>query len=136
MPEPSNDELVRHPALTTAHEMTSVDYVRETFKYIGTGIKVAVIDSGIDYKHPALGGCFGKGCRVVAGYDYVGDQYDTTGLKKEDEGAAADTIMKAMERAFRDLKVFLSKHADVALQRVQLPNTSMSLNHGSASTWK
>jgi len=27
-----------------------------------------VIDSGVDYKHPALGGCFGSGCKVAFGY--------------------------------------------------------------------
>ncbi len=30
--------------------------------------KVAVIDSGVYYKHPALGGCFGPGCKVGFGY--------------------------------------------------------------------
>jgi len=29
---------------------------------------VAVIDSGVDYLHPALGGCFGTGCKVAFGY--------------------------------------------------------------------
>ena len=29
--------------------------------YTGAGIKVAVMDSGIDYDHPDLGGCFGPG---------------------------------------------------------------------------
>lgn len=29
----------------------------------------------VDYKHPALGGCFGKGCLVSFGYDVVGDAY-------------------------------------------------------------
>lgn len=29
----------------------------------------------IDYKHPALGGCFGKGCLVAFGTDLVGDAY-------------------------------------------------------------
>ena len=37
---------------------------------------MAVIDSGIDYDHPDLGGCFGRGCRVTNGYDLVGDDYD------------------------------------------------------------
>lgn len=41
----------------------------------GKGIKIAVIDTGVDYTHPALGGCFGKGCRVSFGYDLVGDRY-------------------------------------------------------------
>lgn len=42
----------------------------------GQGVKVAVIDSGIDYTHPDLGGCFGPGCRVIGGYDLVGDSYN------------------------------------------------------------
>ena len=42
----------------------------------GAGIKVAVIDSGIDYHHPDLGGGFGPGYRVSYGYDFVGDRYD------------------------------------------------------------
>ena len=46
---------------------------------LGQGIKVAVIDSGIDYTNPDLGGCahFGDAnCRVIGGYDFVGDSYD------------------------------------------------------------
>ncbi|HET6445235.1 MAG TPA: S8 family serine peptidase, partial [candidate division Zixibacteria bacterium] len=35
----------------------------------GQGIRVAIIDTGIDYTHPDLGGCFGPGCKVVDGYD-------------------------------------------------------------------
>ena len=31
-------------------------------------LKVAIIDSGVYYKHPALGGCFGPGCKVEFGY--------------------------------------------------------------------
>jgi minor extracellular serine protease Vpr len=45
----------------------------------GQGVKVAVIDSGIDYTNPDLGGCahFGDAnCRVVGGFDFVGDSYD------------------------------------------------------------
>jgi hypothetical protein len=41
----------------------------------GKGIKVGVIDSGIDYLHPALGGCFGAGCKVAYGWDFVGDAF-------------------------------------------------------------
>ncbi|GAB3995569.1 hypothetical protein GCM10029992_13200 [Glycomyces albus] len=42
----------------------------------GTGLKIGVIDTGIDYTHPDLGGCFGPGCRVELGTDLVGDDYD------------------------------------------------------------
>lgn len=31
-------------------------------------MQVAVIDSGVYYLHPALGGCFGQGCKVEFGY--------------------------------------------------------------------
>lgn len=42
----------------------------------GTGITVAVIDTGIDYTHPDLGGCLGNGCRVIGGYDFVGEDFN------------------------------------------------------------
>ncbi|MEI7579601.1 MAG: S8 family serine peptidase [bacterium] len=37
----------------------------------GKGVKIAVVDSGIDYTLPDLGGCFGLGCKVAGGYDFV-----------------------------------------------------------------
>ncbi len=37
----------------------------------GEGVSIAIIDTGIDYTHPDLGGCFGEGCRVVGGYDFI-----------------------------------------------------------------
>ncbi|AEP31666.1 S8 family serine peptidase [Brumicola nitratireducens] len=42
----------------------------------GNGIVVAVLDTGIDYTHSALGGCFGEGCKVIAGYDFHYDDDD------------------------------------------------------------
>jgi subtilisin family serine protease len=42
----------------------------------GTGQTIAVIDTGIDYAHPALGGGFGSGFKVVGGYDFVDDDDD------------------------------------------------------------
>ncbi|KAJ0158290.1 Minor extracellular protease vpr [Colletotrichum tanaceti] len=39
---------------------------------LGKGVRVAVVDSGVDYDHPALGGGFGEGFKVVGGYDLVG----------------------------------------------------------------
>jgi subtilisin family serine protease len=42
----------------------------------GAGIVVAVIDSGIDYTHPALGGGYGPGFKVAGGYDFVNDDDD------------------------------------------------------------
>ncbi|OQO12230.1 hypothetical protein B0A48_02871 [Cryoendolithus antarcticus] len=57
------------------HVMTQVDQLR--FRGVtGAGIRVAVIDTGVDYNHPALGGCFGPGCLVSFGTDLVGDNYN------------------------------------------------------------
>ncbi|KAK3805129.1 MAG: hypothetical protein J3Q66DRAFT_393508 [Benniella sp.] len=86
-PQPPNGDLVQ-PNLALAHQMTGVDYVQETFKYTGKEIKVAVIDTGIDYTHPALGVCSavgkGEGCIIVAGYDFIGDNYNVTSKPVED----------------------------------------------------
>lgn len=80
----------------------------------GKGIKIAVIDTGVsfddnhpyigdistrnhifftetkalfqvDFKHPDLGGCFGKGCHISFGYDLVGDAYDGTNTPVPDD---------------------------------------------------
>ena len=37
---------------------------------------ICVIDTGVDYNHPSLGGCFGDGCKVVGGWDFVNDDND------------------------------------------------------------
>ncbi|MBK8051568.1 MAG: S8 family serine peptidase [Anaerolineales bacterium] len=42
----------------------------------GEGIDVAIIDTGIDYTHPDLGGCFGPTCRVRGGYDFWNNDAD------------------------------------------------------------
>ncbi|KAG0049745.1 hypothetical protein BGZ83_005428 [Gryganskiella cystojenkinii] len=55
------------------HRLTGVQQVHDSLKIFGKGIKVGIIDSGVDYTHPALGGCFGPGCKVAYGYDFVGD---------------------------------------------------------------
>jgi minor extracellular serine protease Vpr len=69
-----------NPELSTALAMTGADVAQSDLGYTGTGIRVAVMDTGIDYDHPDLGGCFGAGCRVFTGWDFVGDAFnaDTT----------------------------------------------------------
>jgi subtilisin family serine protease len=64
------------PELFTAIQMTGADIAQNELGYTGAGVKVAVMDTGLDYDHPDLGGCFGPGCRVEFGYDLVGDTYN------------------------------------------------------------
>ena len=58
--------------------MTGADYVQNELGFKGDGITVAVMDTGVDYNHPDLGGCFGPGCKVEKGYDLVGDAFNNT----------------------------------------------------------
>ncbi|KAG9185525.1 hypothetical protein G6011_06856 [Alternaria panax] len=68
------------------HVMTQVDKLHAE-GLTGKGFRVAVVDSGIDYTHPALGGCFGPGCLVEIGYDFTGDDYvpGMSPLKPDDD---------------------------------------------------
>ncbi len=49
----------------------------------GTGTTIGIIDSGVQYTHPDLGGCYGNNnplstCKVVGGYDFVNHDNDPT----------------------------------------------------------
>lgn len=68
------------PDLYTAINMTGVSVAQSELGFTGRGIKVAVMDTGVDYHHPDLGGGFGPGYRVVTGWDFVGNAFnaDTT----------------------------------------------------------
>ncbi|CRG88283.1 Putative ATP-dependent helicase HRQ1 [Talaromyces islandicus] len=69
--------LDKIPDTLSTHVMTGVDKLHAD-GFSGNGFKIAVVDTGIDYNHPALGGCFGEGCKVAFGKDLVGDDYTGT----------------------------------------------------------
>ena len=77
-------EEVSTPELFTALAQTGADIAQNELGFTGAGIKVAVMDTGLDYNHPAFGGngvaefdshTFPT-ARVVTGYDFVGDDYN------------------------------------------------------------
>lgn len=75
---PPSQTVAGTPADLGSNPMIGVDpNAGGVGSYQGQGVKVAVIDSGIDYHHPDLGGCsaIGPTCRVAGGYDLVGDTY-------------------------------------------------------------
>ncbi|KAI9593833.1 hypothetical protein BDF19DRAFT_386992, partial [Syncephalis fuscata] len=57
------------------HSATGVSKMHSQ-QITGEGIRIGIIDSGVDYEHPALGGRFCPTCKVAHGYDFVGDRYD------------------------------------------------------------
>lgn len=72
------------PNLDKAIAMTRANIVQNSLGYRGTGIKVAIMDTGTDYDHADLGGdgvarsnsAAFPNSRVIAGWDFVGDDFD------------------------------------------------------------
>ncbi|KAG9251869.1 subtilase [Emericellopsis atlantica] len=56
----------------STHVTTGVSKLHD-MGYFGEGVKVGIVDTGVYYKHQALGGCFGDGCKVAGGYDFIGE---------------------------------------------------------------
>ncbi|MFC4638790.1 S8 family serine peptidase [Deinococcus hohokamensis] len=61
------------PEMFYAKSMTGADIAQNELGLTGKGVKVAVMDTGIDVDHPAFKG------RIVAGYDFVGENYGKDG---------------------------------------------------------
>ncbi|KAJ7045850.1 subtilisin-like protease [Mycena alexandri] len=88
-PKPVSSTVVKDPKASdipdtySTHLMTGVDKVHAQGNF-GQGIKIGIIDTGIDYNHPLLCehaddeelSCFGPGNKVIGGYDFVGDAFN------------------------------------------------------------
>ena len=61
---------VSNPDLATAITMTGADIAQNELGFDGHGVKVGIIDTGIDLEHPAFAG------RITNQFDFVGDAYD------------------------------------------------------------
>lgn len=69
------DRIVKALLLESV-EQVGAPAVWQDYGARGAGVVVAVIDSGIDYTHPAFGGKFGAGQKVLGGRDYVNNDAD------------------------------------------------------------
>lgn len=73
------------PDLAAALSLTGADIAQNQLGLTGAGIKVGIVDSGVDIDHPAFGGGGTPGsttfptARVAYGYDLVGDNYNSGG---------------------------------------------------------
>lgn len=66
-----------NPDDANSNPMIQADVAQTDLGFDGTGMKIAIMDSGVDYTLPELGGCFGAGCKVAKGFDLVGDSFDS-----------------------------------------------------------
>jgi minor extracellular serine protease Vpr len=79
-------EATVSPDLQTALAMTGADVAQSELGYTGDGIKVAIMDTGLDYDHSDLGGdgttrsnsSVFPTSRVTTGWDFVGDDYNAS----------------------------------------------------------
>lgn len=78
--EPISALLANSVPLINATKVWSVQVSGQNIT--GTDYAVCIIDTGIDYTHSDLGGCFGNGCKVLGGYDFVNNDTDP----KDDNG--------------------------------------------------
>ena len=97
--EEEKNEGVGSPQMTHALGMTGADIVHSKLGYTGSGVKIGIIDTGIDYDHVEFGdtgtpgpeapGADGSASfptsRVVAGYDFVGNAYGDPNIADQTE---------------------------------------------------
>ncbi len=65
---------------------------RQQYGVDGTGMTVAVIDTGVDYNNPALGGGFGPNAKVIAGYNFATNTADPLATSSQHGTAVAGLI--------------------------------------------
>ncbi len=84
----------------------------------GEGITIAIIDTGVDYTHPDLGGCFGVGCKVVGGYDIVNDDSDPIDDQGHGTHVAATAAGKKFSALSNDTLNGVAPDADILAYKV------------------
>jgi len=78
---------------TTAYDpVIGAALARSTYGVDGTGMTVAVIDTGVDYHNAALGAGLGPNAKVIAGYDFADNSSDPKAVYSQHGTAIAGLI--------------------------------------------
>ncbi len=59
-----------------SNNVIGADSVWSKYGLTGSGIKIGILDTGIDYKHPDLGGGIGPSFKILGGYDFINNDSD------------------------------------------------------------
>lgn len=86
--------LAESVAVTKAPQLWAMRDSQER-EITGQGVTVAVLDTGIDYTHPDLGGCIGAGCKVAGGYNFIEGEDATNPIDKHGHGTHVAGIIAA-----------------------------------------
>jgi hypothetical protein len=128
------EERVLKPMLYESVPRIRADKVWEIKGTRGKGIVVAVIDTGIDYNHVALGEGFGEGHKVIGGWDFVDNDADpmdlyghgtfVAGIIAGDGDGLVGVAPDASLLAYRALQGFGGYESDIiaAVERTVDPN--------------
>ena len=82
MPDSMPGDSTADPELFTSKAMIGADIAQDELGLTGKGVRVAVMDTGLDYDNPDFGGSGVNGgtpfptARVVTGFDFVGDSFN------------------------------------------------------------
>lgn len=96
--EADKQEGLSEPQMRHALGLTGADIAQSELGYTGEGVKIGIIDSGVDYDHVEFGGSGSPGpaaatgdgsasfptSKVIAGYDFVGNSYGDPAVAEEE----------------------------------------------------
>jgi thermitase len=90
---PNDPQYAQQPNLQTPP--AGIDVAAAWDEQVGTeGVKLGIVDSGIDWNHPDLGRAFGVGWKVVGGADHV--DYDGLPMDEQYHGTHVAGIAGAL----------------------------------------
>src|SRR5258706_15014043 len=89
--------LLSGPPWSPIARVIDQDLAAKAFKKItGKGQAIAILDTGVDYNHPALGGGWGR--TVIGGDDFVG--HDNDPLDQNGHGTAVAGMGAALQFSY------------------------------------
>jgi len=86
-----------------------------------SSIRVGILDTGIDYDHPDLGGSFGtSGAKVVGGYDYYGSDGNPDDESPNSHGTRVASVVGALSNNIIGIAGIAGGDAAIGNQGVKL----------------